>query len=267
MADIVRAAERSSQLGDVAFGYAVINPATADTICEDYYEADRNIYPASTIKTLVAVAALRQVDAGIITLDQNVRMTQPAMRTDCRHCGGNFRRGRTVTVRDLMSAMQIYSSNVATNQLIDLVGKHYINDTADLVGAPSLRVHRKLYTQIPVEPDNPRRNEATVRGYVELYREVSTGRGHVLTEGSRSHLVDLLAHCHANNRFNAEFPEDVTFYHKTGSTSDSSSDAGYYYLSTGEIAILVGLQDFRDFNPLVRAGLALFNLLQLHPLF
>jgi beta-lactamase class A len=170
--------------------------------------------------------------------------------------------GSVISVGELLAAMQIHSSNIATNQLIDLVGKPYINATADLVGAPTLRVYRKLYTEEPVEPDNPRRNEATARGYIELYREISTGAAAVLSPCSRQYLVGLLAQCHAHNRFNREFPEGVTFYHKTGSTSDSSSDAGYYYLPTGEIAILVGLQDFRDFHPLVRAGLALFNLLQ-----
>ena len=261
MERIVHDAVGDGRLQRVGYGYAVIDAGSGRTKCEDYYEEHRGVYPASTIKTLVAIAVLRQVDCGIIQLDQKVVIDQPSADLDNQD-RADYRRGQVHTVIDLLADMQIYSNNIATNQLIDLVGKPYINATADALGAPTLRVYRKVYTDVPAEPDNPRRNEATVRGYIELYRELASGALRVLSADSRRLLVGLLAQCHTNNRLGKDFPDSVTFHHKTGSTSDSSSDAGFYFLDNGDAAILVGLQDFRDFPALARAGLALFNLLR-----
>jgi hypothetical protein len=58
----------------------------------------------------------------------------------------------------------------------------------------------------------------------------------------------------SKSRLNAEFPETLKFFHKTGSTSDSASDAGYFRYDDEIDIVLVGLQGFSDFAPLRKVG-------------
>jgi beta-lactamase class A len=242
----------------------VADRGTGATLCEDSVQPDQVIYPASSIKTLVAVAILRLVDSGALSLEHRLIVSQPnaAEECDADRCGGYAENGRRTTVRRLLDAMIRRSSNVATNQLIDVATKPFINETAEALGAPSLKVRRKVYVSIDPEPELRERNAATARGMGELYRELATGRLGVLRAGSRAYLSDLLGRTVHNGRFDAQFPSGVVFRHKTGSTSDSSSDAGYFELEDGRTVILVGLQAFRDVRTFVPIGAEAYRLLR-----
>lgn len=248
--------------GQVSFLMAAIDGRTGETLCEDGVAPERVIYPASAIKTLVAVAVLRKVDSGDLALLQPVTVDQPNAPEECDASGcWDYADGRRSDVSRLLSAMIRRSSNVATNQLVDLASKAWINSTADAAGAPALRVHRKLYVTIDPEPGIAERNAATAIALGELYRELATGRLGLLSVESRALLVEMLGSTRHNNRLNARFPPGISFFHKTGSTSRTSADAGFYRVGDDRVVIIAGLQAFRDFGSLVRIGEAAYGLM------
>jgi beta-lactamase class A len=228
-----------------SFGVALIDPSSGESRCEDFVQPDRNIYPASTMKTLVALATLRRVDRGELGLDQSVAISQPNAAQECKDWKCSvYGPGKHVTVRKLLRDSITVSNNIATNQLIDLAGKDWINETADQVGAPGLRVFRKVYDSVDPEPEITTRNRASARAFVELYREVATGRLGIVSEESRAILVQDLGDQTINGSLNRHFPHTTKFFHKTGNTSQVTGDGGWYALKDGTLVILIGLQDF-----------------------
>jgi beta-lactamase class A len=236
-------------LSDTSYGLMVIKPSSGEILCQEFVQPEQNIYPASSIKTLIAMAVLRGVDAGILSLEQEVKIDQVNASDECKDWGcDTYGPGKIVTVRKLLHDMITISNNLATNQLIDVATRPWINDTAKAAMAPTLEVNRKVYNTVDPEPNNPLRNRATASGLVQLYREIAAGNLHVLLEPSRAHLVTLLSEQKINNRLNARFPAEIKFHHKTGSTSKTSSDGGFYFLGSDSAVILVGLQNFNVFK-------------------
>jgi beta-lactamase class A len=240
---------------------AMIVRADGTVLCSDEVNADTSLTPASSIKTLVAVAALRKIDRGDARLTDTLTINQPNAAADCRDSScAVYGPGKKVTLKRLLTDMIIASNNVATNQLVDFASKPFITETARLVDAPSLELNRKLYSRVPAEPDNPTPNRGSARGLVNLYREVATGHGNVLTPASRAFLVDLLGRTYYRDRLNAWFPANVRFFHKIGNTSTVSADAGFFWIGRRTAVIVAGIQGFLDYAPLKRIGRALLDL-------
>lgn len=213
---------------------------------KEEFQAEKEIYPASTIKTAIAFEVLRQVDHARHALGERVAISQSNAAEECRDWGcADYGPGAVHTVRELLWDMIVLSNNIATNQLIDLVGRENVNELAGRLGMAQFRLSRKVYVHQDPEPEIRLRNKLSARDLALLFHEIATGQKALLSNVSRGFLVDCLRHQHSRDRLNAWFPSDVVFYHKTGSTSFSSADSGYFYVGPGKVAILVGLQDFR----------------------
>jgi beta-lactamase class A len=236
---------------ETSYGLELVDTRTGETLCDDYVEGDQNVYPASTIKTLIAFAALRQVDQGELRLDQEITINQPNNPVECADWNCDvYGNGKKVTLEKLLSDMITISNNLAANQLIDVTGRVYITDTAKLLGAPSLAVYRKVYNEQDPEPGITQHNTATARGYVALFHEIVSGHLGILSSASRALLIDDLRQQHYHDDFDHDFYPQVTFYHKDGATSQMRGDTGFYYLGSDKnvAAILVGLQNFPNYS-------------------
>ena len=116
------------------------------------------------------------------------------------------------------------------------------------LGAPTLRVNRKVYNIQDAEPEVHESNRATAGGYVEMYREIAVGRRAVLSESSRTLLVEILRNQKLNDRINADWPSGTVFFHKTGHTSKATSDAGFFHAPNGDIVIIAALEGFDHYQ-------------------
>lgn len=243
-----------------SFGIALVDQVTGRITCQEYWNPDLKTYPASSIKTLVALAVLKKVDSGQGRLSDPLTISQTnadkeCLRWDCQSYGP----GRIRSVRDLLWDMMTLSNNIATNQLVDWVTKKAINRTAIEIQANDLVFTRKLYDDENPEPEITKRNQATARAMIAMYSEIATGRLHYLNESSRKFLISMLATQKYNDRLNDDFPVGTVFFHKTGSTSDSASDAGFFYLGEASAVVLVGIQNFHDYTSLRRVGSQAFK--------
>lgn len=91
------------------------------------FGADEPTYLSSTIKLVVAVTVLSEVDAGVITLDEQLVYGED----DVRDGVGPLRRvdpGAHFTVAQLLELMLVHSDNAAADLLIGRVGVGRLND-------------------------------------------------------------------------------------------------------------------------------------------
>lgn len=236
-------------LDQTSYGLALYDKESGETLCEEYVQPTKKIYPASTIKTLIAMGILKQVDTGLLSMDQKIEINQVNAKDECSFWDCSlYGPGKKRTIEQLIWDMITVSNNLATNQLMDVAGKERLTQMAKEIEAPSLKIFRKVYDEVNPEPWIKKRNEANGQDLVRLYREVATGRLNYLSERSRLFLVNALKNQKYNGSLNDHFPSDVIFYHKTGSTSKVTGDGGFYYPSEDVVAVLVGLQDFNRYR-------------------
>ncbi len=125
--------ERVAKVDEQTSGELGVYLKDLDSGVSASYHADQTWYLASTIKVPVAIAIMRRVDQGTMSLDTTVRL----MESDYVDGAGptnSHAPGTSLTVRYLMDQMLIHSDNTASDMLISLVGLDAINAvTAELV--------------------------------------------------------------------------------------------------------------------------------------
>jgi hypothetical protein len=97
------------------------------------YNLDKMIYPASMYKVFIGAEVLRQIELGILQLDQQVVIKSPNdVDQDGRIFPGDTRKllqaGDVVSIDYLLALMLERSDNTASNTLIDLVTRESITE-------------------------------------------------------------------------------------------------------------------------------------------
>jgi beta-lactamase class A len=133
------------------------------------YHADELFYLSSSVKVPVAIAVLRQVDAGKLTLQTPARLQE----SDKIDGSGDLvwdKTGSVYTVDSLLNRMLGVSDNTAANMLIRTVGEDELNSTAaQLLGKGFERittltdVRREVYAEL-----HPDARKLTNRQLVEI---------------------------------------------------------------------------------------------------
>ncbi|WP_181444578.1 serine hydrolase [Bacillus sp. 03113] len=104
----------------------------------------KQAYPAaSLIKVPILIEAFRQKEEGKLDVEQLVSISKE------EKVGGagvlfSLSSKASFTIHDLMTLMIIVSDNTATNQLIDLIGWHEINQCIKALNLTSTRLNRKM---------------------------------------------------------------------------------------------------------------------------
>ncbi len=115
---------------------------TGETI---HYRAEEPNPPASTVKTVVLTEVFRQADKGQFSLEDPDQLAQESRE---RTFGSGVLRDLspdlTLSVRDMCVLMMIVSDNVATNQMIRLVGLDNINEMAQRLGMRRTHINRPM---------------------------------------------------------------------------------------------------------------------------
>ncbi|GAA3863363.1 serine hydrolase [Leifsonia kafniensis] len=116
--------------------------------------ADEPVYAASTIKLAVLVAAMRQVDAGMLSLDQPVAVTDTFMSRIAGAGRFSFEpdetdlglppNGETVSLAECLERMIRVSSNAATNLVVERIGMPAVTESLALMGAGSSSFERLI---------------------------------------------------------------------------------------------------------------------------
>lgn len=198
--------------------------------------ADSSMHAASTMKVPVMIELFRRVDAGALRLDQTVLLVnQFASIVDgspyTLDAGDDSDSlvyrwvGSRVTIHELLDRMITRSSNLATNELIELVGAARANATAHALGARDIRVLRG------VEDDKAYRaglnNTTTARDLATLL--VAIERGAAASPTSRDSMRAILLRNEDNVMIPAGLPPGTLVAHKTGQITAIRHDAALVY--------------------------------------
>lgn len=224
--------------------------------------ADTVFHAASTMKVPVMIEVLRRAQAGAFTLDQQVLLINQfasiadgsAFSLDIAEDGDSVmygRIGQRVTIRELLRRMITRSSNLATNQLIELVGATNVTKTARDLGARRLAVLRGVEDQKAF--DRGMINTTTSADLATLLEGIE--KGIVLSPSSSAEMRDILLAQEFNEKIPAGLPPGTRVAHKTGEITAVSHDAAVVYPPGRKPYVLVvltkGIRDGKAASALI----------------
>lgn len=198
--------------------------------------ADTVFHAASTMKVPVMIEVLRRAQLGAFTLDQEILLVnQFASLADGSPFSLNMaddgdsvlyaKIGERVKIRELLQRMIVRSSNLATNQLIELVGAANVTATAHSLGAPGISVLRGVEDQKAF--DKGMINTTTSADLAALLEGIE--KGTVLSSANSSEMREILLAQEFNEKIPAGLPPGTKVAHKTGEITAVSHDAAVIY--------------------------------------
>ena len=215
-------AARIAQTPARAVGVYYRDLATGDSLTVG---SDVRFHAASTMKLPVMIQLFRDRDAGLLSLDDSVTVTntfhsivdsspyQLDVSDDSdsslyKRAGG----GQRASIRELIELMETVSSNLATNLLIAKVDAKRANATAHALGADSILVLRG------VEDGKAYRaglnNTTTARDLGILLAAIANETA--ASARSCRDMLAILGRQHFNEGIPAGLPAGTRIYHKTG---------------------------------------------------
>jgi len=210
--------------------------------------ADTVFHAASTMKVPVMIEVLRRAQAGAFSLDQEILLVnQFASLADGSPFSLNMaddgdsvlytKIGERVKIRELLQRMIVRSSNLATNQLIELVGAANVTATARSLGATGISVLRGVEDQKAF--DKGMINTTTSADLATLLAGIENGK--VLSGQSSAEMRDILLAQEFNEKIPAGLPPGTRVAHKTGEITAVSHDAAIIYPDSRKPYVLVVL--------------------------
>jgi beta-lactamase class A len=193
------------------------------------------IYPASMIKTPLAVAAAAAVASGRAAWHDRFTVTLENMTPN--DAPSPLVPGAATDLRELVSLMLTRSDNVATNLLIDALGREAATSDLAALGFPRTAVRRKLSGALPLiaDPQATGRNAHPAQEARELFKRLG-----LQTLPGAALIAGILAEQYWNTKLSRGLAAGDRFAHKTGDTDEVSHDGGILTLASGErFAIVV----------------------------
>ena len=193
-----------------------------------------SLYPASMIKTPIAAALGARWAAGSLSRDD--RMPVEAANLTANDAPSPLVEGYRARLDELAELMLTRSDNVATNVLIDVLGRESITAFAREAGLPGTAVRCKVSGSLPLieEPGTQGRNAHPPAEAARLFEAIALDR---LPESAW--LRDLLARQEWNGKLSGGLAPGDRFAHKTGDTDDVSHDGGILTTATGRRYVVV----------------------------
>lgn len=224
--------------------------------------ADTVFHAASTMKIPVMIEVLRRAQLGAFSLGQEILVVNQFSsladgspfslnKADDEDTALYALVGTRVPVRDLLRRMITRSSNLATNQLIALVGAANVTAMARTVGAMRMQVLRGVEDQKAF--DAGMINTTTSADLATLLRQIETGNA--LSPAASREMKDILLAQEVNDKIPAGLPPGTPVAHKTGEITAVSHDAAVVYPPGRKPYVLVvltrGIKDPKESATLI----------------
>ena len=205
-------------------------------------------HAASTMKVPVMLGIYEAVTRGELRLDQPVKVknefvsildgstyalesredSDPRLYDDI---------GKELPLSELVRRMEVRSSNLATNIVIELIGAKRIMRLMKEIGANDIQVLRG------VEDDKAYRagmnNTTTAYDLMLVFRTLAEKRA--ISPEASAEMLEILAGQEHNDGIPAGLPKGTKVAHKTGSITAISHDAGLVFRPDGSAYVLVVL--------------------------
>lgn len=228
--------------GDFALAFVSIDQPEHKILINEKEE----FHAASTMKTPVLIEVYKQAKEGKFSLDDSVAVINEfksivdssTFSLDISEDGGeNLYQhvDKKRLLKDLVYDMIIYSSNLATNIVIEMVNAKNVTQTMRELGAEDINVLRGVQDIKAYRKGMS--NTTTAYDLMVIYRKLANKE--VVSENASEAMLDILFDQTHNNIIPAKLPEDVKVAHKTGSISGVRHDSGIVYLPDGRKYVMV----------------------------
>ena len=235
--------------GEIAVYYRDLESADSLLLSPDV-----RMHAASTMKVPVMIQLYLDRNAGLISLEDSLEVTttfssivdgSPYTLTADSDSDSTLYalEGQRVSYAHLIELMITYSSNLATNILIQEADAERVTATMRTLGADSIQVLRGV-------EDGPAfraglSNTTTARDLGVIMSAL--GKGEVGSPGTSEEMLEILGRQHWRTKIPALLPEGTRVAHKTGSITGISHDAGVVYPDSASPYVLVILtRGFED---------------------
>ena len=195
---------------------------------------DAPLYPASMIKVPIALALERSCAAGRTTLLDRVVVSANCVTAN--DAPSPFVAGYEASLGACARAMLSRSDNVATNVLIEALGREVITRECALFGLAQTAVRRKLSGALPLiaDPEATGRNAHPAADAAELLERIAR-----TARARGSWIYDALLAQYWNDKLSRGWNRGDSFAHKTGETDECSHDGGILTLAGGRRYVVV----------------------------
>jgi len=249
--------------------YAVFHSDLDNPEIEIAINPDTEFHAASTMKTPVMIEVFKQADEGKFSVNDLVRIENrfysivdgSEFSLDLDPDGNDpYERkvGEMASIQELTHAMITYSSDIATNLVIQLVGAENTTETMRELGAGNIEVLRGVYDMKAYERGLS--NRTTARDLAIILKSIAKGRA-VDAQASQA-MIDIMKAQFYKDIIAGDLPEDVVVASKSGFITGVRHDSGIVYLPDGRSYILVYLsKDVPDEQRSVEVGAEISRLI------
>lgn len=193
--------------------------------------ADKSYATASIIKIPVLIDVFKSIEAGQISLNDTIPLTE-YYRSEGSGSLQFKARNSEYTIDELANRMITESDNSATNMLIAKVGS--MSDVNQAIRDWGLK---KTYVQTWL-PDLGGTNRTTAQEMATMLYNIDEN-DKFLTEESRSRIMNYMGHVHNNRLIQAGLGNGSVFLHKTGDIGTMLGDAGIVITPAGKKYLVV----------------------------
>lgn len=192
---------------------------------------EQSIPTASIIKIPVLYELFRQIDQGLISLDEKMTLL-PHFVTG----GSGYLQYKPVNLTNLsiaqLAALMIQTSdNTATNMLLSRIGgMDQLNRSLNLWGLKDTTMKNWL-------PDLTGTNRSTAKDMATLLYNIDNTN--LLSLRSRTQIIGIMSKVRNTSLIKAGLPDGAQFFHKTGDIGEMLGDAGIVQMPDGRRYIIV----------------------------
>lgn len=218
-------------------GMCLLHPARGQLVA---YRETEAFPTASTVKFVLSAAVLAQADAGAISMDDRIAISEEDVRSGAPVSGRHA--GKDMTVRDLCRGSMVWSDNPAVPLLLPLVG-----------GEAGLAAFLQRHGDHDTRPHGYREGASTTTPLAMARNLQHFVLGEALSRASRMQLADwLIENRTGDARIRAGMPAGWRVGDKTGGMAGVSNDIAILWPLAGGAPWLLTLY-LRD-SPLDAAG-------------
>lgn len=161
--------EKIAQQTGLPADHVRITVCHLDGECRRWYGDKPPASPASLIKVPIAIALMEKLEKDNITLETKIEVSRRNYTEDA----SDVWVGKAYTLRHILKRMINQSSNIATNQLIEYLGRDYINQFLAKRGYKVTRVNTKLVGERTYPADaGTGPNQMTTDEITEMMRQI-----------------------------------------------------------------------------------------------